>query len=586
MRCPLPPSSTELRFFALKKRGGHFSNALVVVALLWGGLFLSSASAQDTEKTWIFFTDKLTNLGKTTQMEAGYISDQALERRQQRGSHFPPIDDAPVSPRYLHTLEGLGVEIVHHSRWLNAVSAYMDAEQRGTVQQLPFVRKLQRVRTLTAHIEPPVPAPVPVAHPLSRRIDCGDSCTQLRLVNAEGPLDNQINGQGVEVGFLDTRFDYNGVALGHPATKHLSDAGRVRYRNFTADDPGNGGQADGSFHGLNVSGVTLGYATGKLIGPCYGADSVYVAHTEWTPSERNVEEDNFVAGVEWMEAGGVDVINSSLGYSTFDPGEHSYTTTEMNGDTGITTIAFDMAAQRGVVPVSSAGNAGSSAWGIITTPADGDSVIAVGAVYSDSTLVGFSSKGPTADGRIKPDVAAQGSGVYTAASSGGYSWASGTSFSAPMVTGVVCQILQVNPNLNPHEVWEVLTSTAHQSSSPDNFMGWGIVNAQAAVNKAIVLDTGIPETPQLPSTFAVHAPYPNPFVEHTSVDVELSRSVSSMRISLYNMLGQRVYSKHVGPLAAGIHSLTIEGQALTAGMYTFAVEAEGEVQTGLMIHVR
>ncbi len=546
------------------------------------------ASAQDVEKTWIFLTDKLDGAGKTTQVEAGYITGRATERRQRRGSRWTPAHDAPISPLYLNTLAAEGVEVVRRSRWLNAVSAYLDANQRHAVSQLPFVRKLQPVAGLATNISPPIPVPPVIAHPLSRRLDCGPSCGQLQLVNAITPLDNGINGQGVIVGFVDTRFDYNGVQLGHPATAHLANANRVKYRNFTADDPGVGTQQDFSFHGLNTSSVTFGNAPNQLIGPCYGADTVYVAHTEWAPQERNVEEDNFVAAVEWMEASGVDVINSSLGYSTFDTLEVNYETSDMDGDTGVTTIAFDLAAQKGVVPVSAAGNEGDVSWRIITTPADGDSVIAVGAVYLDSTKVGFSSVGPTADGRTKPDVSAQGARVHVAYSSPSrpFGPSSGTSFSAPMVTGIVCQILQVNPNLNPKEVWDVLTSTASQPASPDNSLGWGIVNAQAAIDKAKMIGTAVAGVSPAPSSFVVRQPYPNPFGDKAFFEVQLLRPISDVRITVRNILGQRVLVPHVGPLSAGTHTIAIQGQDLPAGLYTYVVEAGDETQTGLMVHVR
>ncbi len=543
------------------------------------------ASAQDVEKTWIFLTDKLDGAGKTTQVEAGYISDRAAERRHRRGSSWTAAHDAPISPLYLSTLAAEGVEVVRRSRWLNAVSAYLDANQRHAVSQMPFVRKLQPVAGLSTNISPPIPVPPVIAHPLSRRLDCGPSCGQLQLVNAITPLDNGINGQGIIVGFVDTRFDYNGVQLGHPATAHLANANRVKYRNYTADDPGVGTQRDFSFHGLSTSSVTLGNAPNQLIGPCNGADTVYVAHTEWAPLERNVEEDNFVAAVEWMEASGVDVINSSLGYSTFDTLETEYEPSDMDGDTGVTTIAFDLAAQKGVVPVSSAGNEGNAPWRVVTTPADGDSVIAVGAVHGDGAKVNFSSVGPTADGRTKPDVSAQGSLVYIA-SGGTFRYAGGTSFSAPMVTGIVCQILQVNPDLNPKEVWEVLTSTASQSASPDNNLGWGIVNAQAAIDKAKMIGTAVAGVSPVPSSFVVRQPYPNPFGDKAFFEVQLSRPISDVQITVRNVLGQRVLVPHVGPLSAGTHTITIQGQGLPAGLYTYVVEAGGETQTGLMVHVR
>ena len=543
------------------------------------------ASAQDVEKTWIFLTDKLDGAGKTTQVEAGYISDRAAERRQRRGSSWSAAHDAPISPLYLNTLAAEGVEVVRRSRWLNAVSAYLDANQRHAVSQLPFVRRLQPVAGLTTDISPPTPMPPVIAHPLSRRLSCGESCAQLRLVNAITPLDNGINGQGVIVGFVDTRFDFNGVQLGHPATAHLANANRVKYRNYTADDPGVGTQLDGDFHGLSTTSVTLGNEPGTLIGPCHGADTVYVAHTGWSPLERNVEEDNFVAAVEWMEASGVDVINSSLGFATFDTLETEYEPSDMDGDTGVTTIAFDLAAQKGVVPVSSAGNVGNSPWRIITTPADGDSVIAVGAVDTVGVRAQFSSVGSTADGRTKPDVAAQGEYVVNAYSGGGFNFSNGTSFSAPMVTGIVCQILQVNPDLNPKEVWEVLTSTASQSTSPDNNLGWGIVNAQAAIDKAKMIGTAVADVSPMPSSFVVRQPYPNPFGDEAFFEMQLLRPLSDVQITVRNILGQRVLVPHVGPLSAGTHTITIQGQGLPAGLYTYVVEAGGETQTGLMVHV-
>lgn len=556
-----------------------------VVVLFWAGSLAIPASAQGLEKTWIFFTDKFTVTGKTTQVEPGYISPRAKERRQRRGTKHSPIHDAPISPMYLDALAAKGIEVIHHSRWLNAVSAYLSEDQRDAVDQLSFVRRLQPVRGLAKHVSKPAPVPPVVARRTSRRLDCGNSCTQLGVANAITPLDNGINGQGVVIGFVDTRFDYNGVQLGHPATKHLADSNRVRYKNFTADDPGVGSQLDWSLHGLNTTSVAIGYETGELIGPCYGADSVYVAHTEWAPQERNVEEDNFVAGVEWMEAGGVDVINSSLGYTTFDPGQNDYTTSDMDGDTGITTIAFDLAAEKGVVPVSSAGNSGgSTSWPIIGTPADGDSVIAVGGVRSDRSRSSFSSRGPSADGRIKPDVAAQASDVWIAYSSGGYGYGDGTSFSSPMVAGVVCQLLQVNPDLNPHEVKELLAGTASQATNPDTLLGWGIINAESAIDSARA--TSNAGAAPVPPTFVVHAPFPNPFADEAQFELELPDHMDEVRITVYNILGQLVLTPFAGPLGAGTHPIRINARGLPAGLYTYVVSADGRTQTGQLVHVR
>jgi len=566
---------------------------LCIVAL-WGLVsFIPQVSAQDAQKTWIFLTDKRDAMGKTTTVEPGYISQRALERRQLRGSGWSVMRDAPVSPAYVEALASEGVTVVRRSRWLNAVTAYLDADQRAAVSQLPFVQKLQRVAGLSTGTFISAPSPSVLARPRSRLLDCGGSCGQLELVNAIVPLDNGINGAGVIVGFVDTRFDhttgdssYVGEQLGHPATVHFANESRFKYRNFTADDPGIEGLLSPNFHGVSTTSVALGYAEGTLIGPCHGADSVYIAQTEWTGMERNVEEDNFVEAVEWMEASGVDVINSSLGYSMFDEGENSYTPSDMDGDTGITTIAFDLAAQNGVVPVNSAGNSGDDPWYTVVTPADGDSVIAVGAVNPNKSTATFSSRGPTADGRIKPDVSAQGVGAYVAFGGGGYGHVNGTSFSAPMVTGIVCQLLQVNPNMTPKQVADALRQTADRANNPDNEQGWGIVDAQAAIDKAQEILSGVAQSPTLPSLISVQSPYPNPFGEEARFTVTLSEPLSDVRVEVFNAIGQRVLTPHAGPLSAGEHTFAISGRGLSAGLYTFVVTGGSTTQSGLMMHIR
>jgi hypothetical protein len=396
-------------------------------------------------------------------------------------------------------------------------------------------------------------------------------------MNAIDPLERGINGAGIILGFLDTTYGN----FEHPVFAHLQQDNRI----LGVQDFAQGPQTN--THGLSVASTAVGFAEGTLVGPAYGA-SVLAATTEYAPSETNQEEDNLVAGMEWLEAEGADVVNISLGYTTFDPGERSYTPADLDGDTGVTTRIVDIAASMGVVVVTSAGNEGCSSpdfcWYYIGTPADADSAIAVGAVMPDSTKASFSSFGPTADGRTKPDVAAQGMSVVVAAPGGGYRFSAGTSFSSPLVAGVVAQILQVNPDLTPIDVRNILRWTASQSQNPDNRLGWGIVNADAAIRAAEQTSTGT-DASETPDAFGVTAAFPNPAAHRTTVAATL-KTAAPVRLTLYNLLGQRVATPFDGMLSAGTHRLEIDLSGLPAGPYVYRLAYAGHAAAGTVIVVR
>ncbi len=544
-----------------------------------------STQAQKRVKTWIFLTDKLEADGKNTVSEAGYISDRAIQRRSRRGTHGTEArtawQDAPVSALYEETLVSEGITIVQRSRWLNAVTAWLDPDELDRVHSLPFVRETRPV----AYLEPDTQMEAPHALVITPRSSAacvggggiyGPSCEQLDLVNAIPPLERGINGEGVILGFLDTRFGIN-TPFDHPSLVHIRTDQRLKeWRDFAC--------TQGNTHGMRVASVAVGYMEDRIIGPGYGA-TIYAATTECAPYERNVEEDNFVAATEWMESKGVDVLTSSLGYTTFDPGEHSYTLNDLDGDTGLTTRVYDWAAARGVVPVTSAGNGGNSTWPLIGMPADGDSIIAVGGVGPNRAYLSFSSRGPTTDGRIKPEVVAQATSVYLASGTSGYGSGSGTSFSAPMVAGVITQILQVNPNLDAVGVRDVLTRTASQAQSPTNRLGWGIINADEAVKLAVLLDREEVSVPK-PDAISIHAPYPNPFRSATHFSIENLKPLHSVRLVIYNVIGQEVAVLHSGPLGVGSHQIRFEAGAFPPGLYTYVLQTERERHTGTMVLMR
>jgi serine protease AprX len=300
-----------------------------------------------------------------------------------------------------------------------------------------------------------------------------------------------------------------------------------------------------------------------LVGPAWGADYV-LAKTENTEEEAPYEEDLWVAGLEWGDSLGVEVVSSSLSYMDW------YTYEDMDGNTAVTTIAADAAASRGIVMFNSNGNIRSVEYDKMRAPADGDSVLGIGAVTNDSSRSYFSSYGPTYDGRIKPDLMAMGSGVVVASPSAPdvYLMSSGTSFSCPMAAGIGALLLQVNRELTPGGMYQALKETASQSSNPDTVFGWGIINTLEAVNWVIASVPGRPRT-QAPLSFSLSSPYPNPF--NSAVRIEMSVEAPTLvSLFVYNVLGKRVAQLYRGQIAEGIHQFTWVPKGVSSGRYWIA----------------
>ncbi len=539
--------------------------AVLVLLMLCPGVAISQAAPPTY---WIFFADKAASA------EAVVPSVRAQERRALRGSGDVLNIDTPVSERYVSALAAEGVWVKTQSYWLNAVSAALTEAQQAQVAGLPFVREVRPVarlvpqRTLDAS-----PAPLlPLAWETTNAANYGLSATQLGTINATTSLERGFNGAGVVLGFLDTEYG----AFTHVAFARMLSEGRLLGQQLFTP------VAQNNRHGQAVASIAVGYEEGRFVGPAWGA-FVLAATTEYAPSETNQEEDAFVAGLEWLERNGADVVNTSLGYTTFDAGQRSYSPADLDGNTGVTTIAADRAVALGVVMVTSAGNEGCSqpanCWYYVGTPADGDSVIAVGAVTPDSVKAGFSSFGPTADGRIKPDVAAQGVGVYYASGNTSYAQGGGTSFSAPLVAGVVAQMLQANPALTPLDVRDILRRTASQAAAPDNRLGWGIINAARAVEEALVLDA---EPALLPSALHVTV---RPDPSNGPVRFTMQHGTGDFAVlHVYDVTGRLVAIPFAGTLSG--HTDVDLSADLPAGLYLYHLTSGADRVSGTFLRLR
>ena len=435
---------------------------------------------------WVFFADK----GEAAEARAAAarapMTPRAASRRRLRGQVAgTTVEDLPLVPAYVDKVAASVQRVRQRSRWFNALSVEATAAQLEAIEALPFVARLDLVRRYRrredeaprAEIETSAGSRKPVRKPAVAVLDYGTSLGQLTQIGVPAVHEMGFHGEGVVVAVFDGGFN----SLNHEVFSSLHLVAAHDFVNGD-DDVGDGADMGDGSHGTMTLSVLGGLQEGQLIGPAFAADFI-LAKTENSVSETPVEEDNWAAAAEWAESLGADVISSSLGYLEYDSPFPSYTFRDMNGQTAISTRAAEMAAARGVVVVNSAGNSGSNAeHNTLGAPADGAHVLAIGAVGPTGIRTSFSSVGPSADGRIKPDLAAQGQAVKVAlpGSVSRYGTASGTSFSCPLTAGVAALLLQVNPGASPDDVAGVLRATASQAGAPDNLLGWGIVNASAA----------------------------------------------------------------------------------------------------------
>lgn len=437
-----------------------------------------SQSAQHL--VWIYFTDKGNDLDIFYSNPETVVSNKSLERRKKVFDHSSLIDfkDVPVNENYLNNLIQYGFELRHKSKWLNSVSGFITTNQLNLITSLPFVERIDIVagfskRTDDIEFRNDGIEQLPVQTDKINTFNYGNSYTQVNQINVPLVHDLGYTGDGITICVMDAGF-------GNLSHEVFQSVNIVAMYDFVNNSPVMGSNS----HGTAVLSILGGFKEGQLIGPAFGADFL-LARTEDISSETPVEEDNWVAAMEWADSIGVDVTSTSLGYLDYDPPYPSYTWEDMDGNTAIITIAGDIAVSRGIFVVTSAGNNGfHTTRNTLGAPADGDSILSIGAVNSSGIRSSFSSVGPTVDGRIKPDVMAMGSGVYYATLSGNnYSSGGGTSYSCPLVSGVAALLLSANPGLTPMDLREIFYSTASNSLSPNREYGWGIVNAQEALNQ-------------------------------------------------------------------------------------------------------
>ena len=292
------------------------------------------------------------------------------------------------------------------------------------------------------------------------------------------------------------------------------------------------------WHGRSVLSVMAGNVRGELLGSAPNADYVLV-RTEDVHTEYPVEEENWIRGAEFADSIGCDLLNTSLGYTQFDDSTMDHTYADLDGATLRISIAAGIASQKGMIPVQSAGNSGYSTWHFISAAADAMDILSVGAVDVDRQVAGFSSRGPSADGRVKPDVSAVGSGTIGLGIDGlRVEGISGTSFSSPLTCGLVACLWQLHRQKGAHEVMNAIRRSASHYDSPNDSIGYGIPDFWRA---HLLLGGEDLTALQAPQFFSV---YPLPFTDH--LDIELfSGEEHTIDLELWDVLGKKVLSRTV-----------------------------------------
>ena len=483
-------------------------------------IYFSSSYSQT--KYYIYFKDKgvnsSTSLNKASsayKIAESELTSKAIERRKKvMGDNYITFDDLPLNEQYVSKVESLGIKVQNKLKWFNAVTAYLTPAQIEQVNQLPFINKITAVKVLT------VPAPInesliktpPALKKTQYSLDYGYSLIQDSLSQIPPVHDLGITGKGVVIGVLDAGFRWKASSVFNNIHV-LKEYDFVQHDSITANQTDAENNIGQDSHGTAVLSIIGGYDPGKMIGPAF--DATYIlAKTEDIASEHHIEEDNYAAALEWMEGLGVDITTSSLGYNIFDSPDTSYTYQDMNGVTSITARAANLAYERGVSTFTAAGNEGNNTdwyygvelggntYGKIATPGDAINMLTVGAVNSANQVATFSSRGPTSDGRIKPEIVAMGvSDAHVLAGSNTYALGSGTSFATPIAAGVAALLKSAYPFVTNNQIRQTFIECGDSAQSPDNNRGYGLVSAKRIIN--------YPALQQINSSFTLYKIFVN-----------------------------------------------------------------------------
>ena len=527
------------------------------------------------KKYWITFKDK-SNSPYSINTPEQFLSEAALKRRQLQNIPIKE-NDLPVNQLYVDQIQNLGVQVISRSKWFNAITIQVeDSSILSTINNLPFVNGYSQVARLKAktaaddfmadlrRVAEATEAKQRKANSTQTKSAAnsgiyGAANVQIEMIGGSKLHEMGFTGKGMTIAVLDAGF-YNVDQINH--FDSLRQSGRLL---GTKDFVQGGTQVfEDNSHGMSVLSTMAANTPGEIVGTAPQAN-YWLLRTEEAATEFIIEEYNWVAGAEFADSVGAWIINSSLGYTRFDDTLTSHTYNQLDGNTTPITIGADLAASKGILVINSAGNSGGDAWRFIGAPADGDSVLTIGAVNSERAYASFSSRGPSVDGRIKPNVCAMGQQSVLVVSSGEVARSNGTSFSSPILAGMAACLWQAHPTSSAMEIFKAIEQSADQYENPDDMKGFGIPDFMEA--HSILARTQLNQS----ASDSIVNVFPNPFIEGLSLEF-FSTTEQEITVTVHKLSGKRVYEEKIKVYPFVNNLIQLEKlKKVSSGTYTVSV---------------
>ncbi|MFK5982300.1 MAG: S8 family serine peptidase [Flavobacteriaceae bacterium] len=525
--------------------------------LLVFAIMLVQQGFAQVEDAWVFFADK-ENVAASLADPILIMTQDAIDRKALQGT---PIDerDVPVNENYITQIKNAsGINVYAKSKWMNCVYVKGTQSNIEALLNLSFVVEVEFAdKGLNLFPGVPIEDKFAIENDNNRVVyNYGAAANQIEMLSGDYLHELDFDGEGMVIAVLDAGFP---SINSNPGFDKMRNEDRLL---GTYDFEARTTNVDGtSSHGLNTTSDIGGFLQNEFVGTAPLA-SYYLFVTEYAPTEVPVEEAWWVEALERADSLGVDVINTSLGYQDYDNPNYDHSYDDLDGQTTFSARGANIAFDKGMILVTSAGNDGGG-FTYVGTPGDSPGMLTVGAVDSNGNYASFSSIGPTTDGRIKPDIMAQGSSAAVISTGGYVDYSSGTSFSSPIMAGVVTCLWQSRPQTPNNQIMDIIRESAHLYNNPTDQMGYGIPNFEDAY--LALQQLGI-EDEFLLSNFAL---YPNPTT--SIINISFPEGISEADFTLYSILGNKVLSTQISKNA---NSVNIE--SLTTGMYIATISSNNQ----------